>query len=82
MGVERPVHMCGSVKIDQNLIFFHTIGRRFVYQIAKNSSKIKNHDFGEIRMFVKCGGSAGLSNPLSDVSKTNAVSGIFNPVVG
>ena len=56
MGVERPVHMCGAVKIHQKLLIFHTRGRRFVYQIAKNASKIKNHDFGEIRMFVKCGG--------------------------
>ena len=82
MGVERPVHMCGAVKIDQNLLFFHTRGRGFVYQIAKNASIIKNHELGEIRMFVKCGGSAGLSNPFPDVSKTNAVSGISNPVDG
>ena len=56
MGVERPVHMCGAVKIHQKLLIFHTRGRRFVYQIAKNASKIKNHELGEIRMFVKCGG--------------------------
>ena len=32
--------------------------------------------------FGGCGGSAGLPNHPVDLSKTNAVSGIFNPVVG
>ena len=48
--------MCGAVKIDQKLILFYTRGRRFAYQIAKNASKIKNHELGEIRMFVDCRG--------------------------
>ena len=45
--------MCGAVKIDQKLIFFHTRGRRFARRIAKKASKIQIHELGEIEMSVK-----------------------------
>ena len=82
MGVGRPVHMCGAVKIHQKLLIFHTRGRRFVYQIAKMHRKLKIMNSGKFGCSWSAGGWAGLSNPFQDVSKTNAVSGIFNPVVG
>ena len=50
---EKAVHMCGAVKIDQKLIFFHTRGRRFARRIAKNASEIQMHELGEIGMSVK-----------------------------
>ena len=53
MGVEKAVHMCGAVKIDQNLIFFHTRPTRFACWIAKNASKIQIHELGEFGMSVK-----------------------------